>query len=148
VTLPPPERFDTAEHYYATAFHELTHATGAKHRLNRGLGKTIPPFGSADYSKEELVAEMGAAFLSAVAGISAQTIEASASYINGWRNRLQDDKRLVVAAAGQAQRAADLILGTHWSDTDQDSATVQAITGACDHTPPSSGPARSFTPSR
>lgn len=111
VRLPEPDRFLSREFYYATAFHELAHSTGHSKRLKRGLGEKLAPFGSADYSKEELVAEMGAAFLCAVAGISPPTIEQSAAYIAGWRKKLKDDKRLVVAAAGAGQRAADWIRG-------------------------------------
>ncbi|TWT41365.1 ArdC family protein [Botrimarina hoheduenensis] len=111
VRIAAPDRFETRESYYATLFHELAHSTGHKSRLNRGLDEAPAPFGSPDYSKEELVAEMGSAFLCAAAGISPPTIEQSAAYIDGWRKKLKDDKKLVVQAAGQGQRAADHILG-------------------------------------
>ncbi|TWT48988.1 ArdC family protein [Botrimarina hoheduenensis] len=111
VRIASPDRFDSRESYYATLFHELAHSTGHKSRLNRGLDESPAPFGSPDYSKEELVAEMGSAFLCASAGISPPTIEQSAAYIDGWRKKLKDDKKLVVQAAGQGQRAADHILG-------------------------------------
>ena len=114
VIIPEPERFKTREQYYATLFHELVHSTGHTKRLDRGLDTTLAPFGSPDYSREELVAEMGAAFLSAAAGISPPTIEQSAAYINGWKKTLKTDKRVVVAAAGAAQKAADWILGEHF----------------------------------
>jgi antirestriction protein ArdC len=68
------------------------------------------PFGSDDYSKEELVAEMGAAMLCGVAGIESHTIDNSAAYLQTWINRLQSDSRLIVSAASQAQKAADYIL--------------------------------------
>ena len=68
-------------------------------------------FGDTNYSKEELVAEMGAAFLCGVAGIEHRTCDNSAAYIQGWLRTLQDDKRLLISAAAQAQRAADFILG-------------------------------------
>jgi antirestriction protein ArdC len=71
----------------------------------------VPPFGSADYSREELVAEMGAALLCAEGGISCATIENQAAYVAGWLKCLEEDARAVVIAAAQAQRAADLILG-------------------------------------
>lgn len=116
VTMPPPENFTGRESYYATLFHELTHATGHSKRLDRGLDPRPPPFGSPDYSKEELVAEMGSAFLAAVAGISPATIEQSAAYIDGWRKKLRDDKKLVVSSAAAGQRAADHILGKSWDD--------------------------------
>ena len=111
VRIAEPERFETGEAYYATLFHELSHSTGHSSRLNRKIDTAPSPFGSADYSKEELVAEISAAFLAATAGISPPTIEQSAAYIEGWRKRLQGDKKLIVQAAGQAQRSADHILG-------------------------------------
>jgi antirestriction protein ArdC len=112
VRLPKPERFLSKEFYYATSFHELVHSTGHAKRLNRGLETKLAPFGSPDYSREELVAEMGSAFLCAVANIGPQTIEQSASYIAGWRKKLTDDPKLVISAAGAGQRACDRILGT------------------------------------
>lgn len=111
VRIAAPDRFETRESYYATLFHELAHSTGHQSRLDRGLSEKVSPFGSPDYSKEELVAEMGSAFLCAAAGISPSTIEQSVAYIDGWRKRLKDDNKLVVQAAGQGQRAADLIRG-------------------------------------
>ncbi|QDS99308.1 ArdC family protein [Adhaeretor mobilis] len=119
VRIASPDRFEARESYYATLFHELVHSTGHKSRLNRGLNEAPAPFGSLDYSKEELVAEMGAAFLCATAGISPPTIEQSAAYIDGWRKKLKDDKKLVVQAAGQGQRAADHIQGHEWSNRTQ-----------------------------
>jgi antirestriction protein ArdC len=109
VRIARPGLFLSSEFYYATLFHELVHSTGHSTRLDRGLDKTLAPFGSSDYSKEELVAEMGAAFLAAHAGISPPTIEQSAAYIEGWRKKLKDDKKLVVHAAGAGQRAAEWI---------------------------------------
>lgn len=118
VRIAAPDRFETRESYYATLFHELAHSTGHKSRLNRDLGEKVSPFGSRDYSKEELVAEMGSAFLCAASGISPPTIEQSAAYIDGWRKKLKDDKKLVVQAAGQGQRAADHILGVSFDHSD------------------------------
>jgi len=114
VRMPKPEDCESPERYYTTLFHELVHSTGHSKRLDRGIDKNLRPFGSADYSKEELVAEMGAAFLAASAGIGHETIEQSAAYINGWRRKLKGDKKLVVQASGAAQRAADHILGVVW----------------------------------
>jgi antirestriction protein ArdC len=111
VRMPQPQRFENRESYYATIFHELSHASGHSKRLNRGLGERLAPFGSPDYSKEELVAELGSAFLCAAAGISPPTIEQSAAYLAGWTKALKGDKRLVIQAAGQGQRAADHIRG-------------------------------------
>lgn len=75
------------------------------------MDRELRPFGSPDYSKEELIAEMGAAFLSAEAGIEPQVVDNAASYLQGWVNALKGDKKLVVTAGGAAQRAADHILG-------------------------------------
>ena len=91
--------------------HELTHATGHTSRLWRPTLVDMVAFGDCNYSKEELVAEMGAAFLCGVAGIENTTTTDSASYIQGWLRKLQDDTKLLIGAAAQAQRAADYILG-------------------------------------
>ena len=111
VTMPKPETFISPEHYYSTLFHELTHATGHPSRLDRPTLTDAHRFGDTNYSKEELVAEMGAAFLCGVSGIDNHTGDSSAAYIQGWLSVLKDDKRLLIQAASQAQRAADLILG-------------------------------------
>lgn len=112
VNLPRPEAFDTPENYYAVAFHELTHSTGHESRLNRAgvAGSRLAAFGSADYSREELVAEMGSAFLCAESGIES-TLDNSAAYLKGWLGALRGDARLIVTAASAAQRATDFILG-------------------------------------
>lgn len=115
VRMPKPERFESGNGYYATLFHELTHATGHSSRLDRKLDTKHAAFGSGDYSKEELVAEMGAAFLNGQAGILDSQVEQSASYIDGWLKTLRSDCRVVVMAAAQAQKAADFILGRDWS---------------------------------
>lgn len=117
VHLPHPDKFETPEDYYGTAFHELTHSTGHSSRLDRGLDTALAPFESPDYSKEELVAEMGAAFMCAAAGISPPTIEQSASYLQNWITVLKGDKRLIISASGAAQKAADLMLGTTFDDS-------------------------------
>jgi antirestriction protein ArdC len=112
VQMPNLEAFDSAESYHSTLFHELTHSTGHPSRLKRlNADAPIAPFGSPDYSKEELVAEMGAAFLCAESGIGNVTLTSSASYIQNWLGALRNDKRMVVIAAAQAQKAADYILG-------------------------------------
>lgn len=111
VRIASPERFESGESFYATLFHELVHASGHSTRLNREIGNSPSVFGSPDYGQEELVAEIGSAFLAATAGISPPTIEQAVAYIDGWRKRLQADKKLIVRASGQAQRAADHILG-------------------------------------
>ena len=111
VTMPEPSRFEAPEMYYSTLFHELTHSTGHHSRLNRPTLVDMVAFGDTSYSKEELVAEMGAAFLCGVAGIENRTCLDSASYIQAWLSKLQDDPKLLIQAAAQAQKAADCILG-------------------------------------
>ena len=118
VSLPVLSAFDGSEEYYSTLFHELTHATGHASRLGRH-GKreyTFHGFGSKNYSREELVAEMGAAFLSGHCGIENRTIDNSASYIDSWRAKLGENPKLVVIAAAQAQKSADFILGRKFED--------------------------------
>jgi antirestriction protein ArdC len=76
------------------------------------------PFGSDPYSKEELVAEMGAAMLCGVAAIESRTLDNSAAYLQTWINKLKSDSRLIVSAASQAQKAADYILARTESEAD------------------------------
>ncbi len=110
VRMPKPERFDSNEAYYGTLFHELTHSTGHTDRLGRkGIMDTVM-FGSSDYSREELVAEMGSAFLCGETGILETCIDRSSAYIAGWLKALKNDRKLVVVAAAQAQKSADFIL--------------------------------------
>jgi antirestriction protein ArdC len=112
IHLPAPGGFRSAQAYYATLFHELAHATGHPRRLGRfGLDMAVPPFGSPDYSREELTAEMAAAFLCGEVSISAATVEQSTSYIANWLRVLGRDPRAVVVAGSGAQKAADHILG-------------------------------------
>lgn len=111
VTMPPRNLFISAEEYSATLLHELVHSVGHKDRLAREGITEAAEFGSALYSKEELIAEMGGAYLCAEAGISNPVIENQAAYLAGWLKKLRDDRRLVIHAAAQAQRAADYILG-------------------------------------
>jgi antirestriction protein ArdC len=110
VHMPARARFVDAAHYYSTLFHELIHSTGHESRLDRTFGQG---FGDELYSKEELVAEMGAAFLCAIAGIANEhTDRNTTAYLQNWISQLEDDNRLIVHAAANAQKAADLIIGT------------------------------------
>ncbi len=111
VRMPEPERTATVEEYYSTLFHELGHSTGHVSRLDRHFDTAPMPFGSPDYGKEELVAELTAAFLSGHAGICPVVIENQAAYLQGWLTQLKNDKRLVITAAGAGQKAADWIRG-------------------------------------
>lgn len=110
IQLPHQHTFHTIEEYYSTLFHELSHATGHQNRLARKSILEPSYFGSHEYSKEELVAEMGAAFLCGHCGIENNTIENSAAYIGGWLKALKNDRNLLVHAAAAAQKASDFIL--------------------------------------
>ena len=110
VVLPLRTLFaDTAE-YYSTAFHELTHSTGHPKRLNR-ITETAR-FGSVPYSREELCAELGASFILNRLGLeTTSSFKNNAAYISHWLSVLKEDKRLLVTAAGHADKAVHLILG-------------------------------------
>ena len=106
VATPKPEQFSTAANYYAAFAHELTHSTGHPKRLDRSL--VSMEMAPDSYSREELVAEIGAAMLLAEAGIE-PLYELTASYVDHWREQLADDPRLIVTAAAAAQRSCDFI---------------------------------------
>jgi len=126
VGIPPIDTFQTSEGYYSTLFHELAHSTGHASRVGREGIETLNSFGSESYSKEELVAELGAAMLCGVTGIEKSTLDNSAAYLATWIKRLKDDSKLIVSAASQAQKAADYILGKAAFATDSDSSTEGA----------------------
>ncbi|MCK9268045.1 MAG: zincin-like metallopeptidase domain-containing protein [Alkaliphilus sp.] len=111
ISVPELKDYKKPEEYYSTLFHEMIHSTGNKTRLDRKGITEIAAFGSETYSKEELVAEIGAAMLCGKAQIENATIENSAAYIKSWMRKLKEDSRLIVTAASQAQKAADYIQG-------------------------------------
>lgn len=120
IWMPKAKYFHNQPEYYSTLFHELAHSTGHKERLARtGVTGTVS-FGSDTYSQEELVAEMSSVMLCGVAGIEADTLDNSASYIDGWRKKISEDIKLVVHAAAQAQKAADFILGNSFEEATAD----------------------------
>jgi antirestriction protein ArdC len=106
VQLPPFEAFRDKESYYATVLHELTHWSGHKSRLDRDLNNR---FGDSGYAREELVAELGAAFLCADLGITPEIRDDHAAYLGHWLDVLREDKRAIFSAAAHAQRAADYL---------------------------------------
>ena len=112
--MPKPTAFESPEGYYATLFHELTHATGHEKRLNRKGIADVAAFGDETYGKEELIAEMGAAFLCGHTGIETVTLDNSAAYLAGWLRMIKKDCKLVVQAAAAAQKAVDHVLGRKW----------------------------------
>ena len=108
VQVPPQPAFFEQVNYYRTCLHELTHATGHSSRLARDL---LNAFGSKDYAREELVAEMGSAFLCAALGI--QPTVRHADYIGTWLEVLREDNRAIFRAASAASKAADWLLARH-----------------------------------
>jgi antirestriction protein ArdC len=119
IEMPHPEAFDTPEHYYGTLYHEFVHSTGNPKRLNR-KDYAVGGFGSDPYSKEELVAEIGAVFLNTEAQIDGITFDNSAAYIAGWRKRLSNDPKLILSAASQAFAAYEYILGIRYEKEDEE----------------------------
>lgn len=107
ICMPSPDSFETSEAYYVTRFHEEAHATGHETRLNRPFTGT---FGDDKYSREELVAELTAAFLAVHTGMDPD-LDNSAAYLKGWLKPLKNDPKFIVFASGQAQKACDFILG-------------------------------------
>ena len=128
VHMPRRNTFTSSEAFYSVLFHELSHSTGHEDRLNRKTLTDGTPFGSATYSKEELVAEMGAAFLCATAGIDDPTIQNSAAYIHGWLKFLKADPKALVIAGAQAQKASDFVLG--WAGVEQVEAPAELAEAA------------------
>ncbi|HWB02943.1 MAG TPA: ArdC-like ssDNA-binding domain-containing protein [Verrucomicrobiales bacterium] len=112
ITIPLLSRFESADGYYTTLFHEVCHSVGHPKRLDRESLTAHDEFGGPVYSREELVAEMGAAFLAMEAGIVTDRHEQSAAYLNGWLTalRAKEHRRWIVTAASQAAKAADYVL--------------------------------------
>ena len=110
VVMPEVSQFKTINGYYGTLFHELTHSTGVEKRLNRGVNGTAA-FGSANYSKEELVAEIGSSFILNSIGIATDDTEKNTTaYLQSWIRALKNDKKLIVSAASKAEKAANYIM--------------------------------------
>ncbi|NHM07617.1 DUF1738 domain-containing protein [Flavobacterium sp. CYK-4] len=119
LNMPNIKAFKKEASYYCTYFHELTHSTGAKKRLNRDM---TGMFGSKSYAFEELIAELGAVFMCSEAGILFQTRENSAKYLKNWNSvlvsELENDNRFFLKASAQSQKAVNYILGRN-SDTEE-----------------------------
>lgn len=120
VQMPPFETFKDAESYYATLAHECTHWTRHASRLERDFGRKR--WGDEGYAMEELVAELGSAFLSADLDLCLQPREDHAAYIASWLKVLKDDKRAIFTAASHAQRAADFLNGLQSAGQVEDAA--------------------------
>lgn len=107
VIIPIIQQYDMVEEFYGTAFHELIHSTGSKKRLDRDLSGM---FGSSKYGKEELIAEIGAAFCLARLGMNAQKcFDNSVAYLHSWMETIKADPKAIVIASGKAEKAVDLI---------------------------------------
>ena len=110
IFMPPKDSFHSTESYYATLFHEYAHATGHHSRLNRESLTKLSHFGSHEYSKEELVAELTSAYLLSHCGLSAE-MDQSSAYIDNWFNVLKKDPAIFVSASSAAQKAFEYIVG-------------------------------------
>ncbi len=109
IVVPDIRQFTETAEFYSTAFHEAVHSTGHPSRLNRITNTAM--FGSESYSKEELIAELGASYLVNLVGIETlSSFKNSSAYINGWLSALKNNKRLLVSAAGKAEKAVNFIL--------------------------------------
>jgi len=112
VVVPQMVQYDDVAEYYSTLFHELTHSTGHSTRCNRKGVTDIAAFGGHEYSKEELVAEIGAAMLVHEAAIPAErAFRNSVGYLQSWLRALKNDNKMIVWAASQAEKAVKFILG-------------------------------------
>lgn len=110
IQIPERGQYRDVNEFYSTLYHEMVHSTGHKSRLNR-LERDAH-FGNEIYSKEELVAELGAAFLMNLLGIETKkTFRNSTAYIQNWIQVLKNDPRFVVSAAGKAEKAVHYIMG-------------------------------------
>ena len=119
IQMPPPQAFRDAESYTAIKAHELVHWTGHPVRMARTFGKR---FGDRAYAFEELVAELGAAFLCADLAIAPEPREDHAAYLASWLRVLKEDKRAIFTAASHAQKAADFLHGLQELATQRDAA--------------------------
>jgi antirestriction protein ArdC len=128
INMPKLKTFLDSEAYYTTLFHELVHSTGHESRLKREAVMNTEKYGSESYSEEELVAQIGACFLSAHTGSSMKHFENDAAYIAGWLKKLNDDKRFILFASAKAQRAVDYILNVQFSPLPEEAETENAQT--------------------
>ena len=104
--MPAMKAFNTDIDYFSTLLHELTHWTGHKSRCEREQSGS---WGNPNYAKEELVAEIGSAFLCQLLGVEKQVRKDHAQYLNNWISIIQDDKKAMISAFSQAQKAVDFL---------------------------------------
>ena len=125
VQMPELQTFRDAESYYAIAAHEITHWTRHPTRLERDFARKR--FGDEGHAMEELVAEIGAAFLCADLGLTPEVREDHAAYIASWLRALKDDKKMIFVAASHAQKAVDLLHGYQAAPARHDPAVAQSL---------------------
>lgn len=112
IKVPCKEQYKNIEEFYSTLFHEMTHSTGHKSRLDRLSTEAKARFGSETYSKEELVAEIGCSSLLNIIGIeTTKTFKNSSAYIQNWLQVLKNDTKFIVSASSKAEKAVKYILG-------------------------------------
>jgi antirestriction protein ArdC len=118
INMPKMQMFESSQGYFATLFHEMIHSTGSEGRLNRKELTDLTKFGSESYSIEELTAEIGSCYLTSYAGIAMNGLTNSVAYLQGWLDRLKNDKRLIVYASAHAQKAVDYVLNIKHQDNE------------------------------
>jgi antirestriction protein ArdC len=110
IGMPNPRTFFRDEQFYSVLYHECVHGVGHSSRTGRHEKLPDHRFGSKDFSTEELVAELGAAYLCYMTGIQNATIDNSAAYIKSWIGKFKEDKKMLLTASSMAQKAVDYIL--------------------------------------
>jgi antirestriction protein ArdC len=125
--MPQQSSFTSSAQFYRTYFHELVHASGHSSRLNRFSTDSAQHDFDGTRGLEELVAEMGSAMLLAECGIFEECVEKNTSYCQHWISELKVDPKLIVKAAGKAQRAVDRILGRQWDQSSEHSEPSVAL---------------------
>ena len=126
IHMPDPRSFFEDAEYFSVLYHEATHCTGHPKRLKRDLSGH---FGDNSYSQEELIAEMGAAYLCALSGIETKTIDNSAAYIKGWLSKLKSDNKILMMAASKAQHAVEYITNTGFESVEAEAAASDSEAG-------------------
>lgn len=128
ICIPQPQNFISPEEYYCTLFHELIHSTGHPQRLKRHSFMEKVKFGDEKYAKEEIVAELGAAFLCAECGFIYKTMKNSAAYLQSWLRGLENDYTLMFRSTSNAQNAVNYILGKEVLNENEEPTLFDEIT--------------------
>jgi antirestriction protein ArdC len=131
INMPRMETFRSSEDYYDTLFHELVHSSGHELRLGRLELMKSEGKHSESYAKEELTAEIGASYLKSYAGIPIETLENNAAYIEHWLGHLRNDKKFIIHASAQAQKATDYILNIKPDEKEIEASLEQQNLNEC-----------------